>query len=263
MSLLLSSVLLFILVAPGLIFRFSYLQGTYAKVSFKVSAIDEIFWALIPALFFQLTAVLMLENIFSFSIRIDIVYQLINGDSASGMDFQQIRRGFFPFLVYTAALIGISAASGRLVRFLIRHFKLDIRYRFFRLNNEWHYLFSGEILDFPGVPGDSRNIEIIQIDLLANTSEGSIIYSGILQDYFLSKDNGLDRIYLSHVYRRSLKDDLSHSDRTGAQQLDERYYQMPGELFVIQYDQIINMNVTYHRFSLESEAAEHESEDQP
>jgi hypothetical protein len=258
MSLLLSSILLFILVAPGLIFRFSYLQGTYAKVSFKVSAIDEIFWALIPAVFFQLSAVLILENVFSVSIRIDIIYQLINSDASSAMDFNSLRKGFFPFLLYTASLIGISAGAGRFLRMLIRVMKLDIRYRFFRLNNEWHYLFTGELLDFPDVIGESENIEIIQIDLLATTGDGSVIYSGILQDYYLSKDNGLDRIYLSQVYRRKLKDDLAHADQSNVQQLDERYYQMPGELFVIQYEKILNMNVTYHRFSLD-EVEENES----
>src|SRR4051812_28857957 len=99
MNLLLSSILLFILVAPGLIFRFSYLQGTYAKLNFRVSAIDEIFWALIPALFFQLGAVLVLESFFSASIRLDVLYQLINGDASGGIDFTAIRAGFSPFLI--------------------------------------------------------------------------------------------------------------------------------------------------------------------
>lgn len=251
MNLLFSSILLFILIAPGLIFRFSYLQGTYAKLNFKASAIDEVFWALIPALFFQLAAVLFLEAVFSVNIRIDVFYQLINGDESAGIDFKLLRAGFFPFLMYTLGLIVFSAITGRLLRAVIRKFKLDIRYRFFRLNNEWHYLFSGEILDFPDVPGESENIEIIQVDLLTNTAEGSVIYSGILQDYYLSKDNGLDRIYLSQVYRRKLKDDLAYAEQSDVQKLDERYYQMPGELFVIQYDKIVNMNVTYHRFSTE------------
>jgi hypothetical protein len=260
MNLLLSSVILFILVAPGLIFRFSYLQGTYAKLNFKVSAIDEVFWALIPAVFFQLTGVLLLENIFGANVRIDIIYQMMNAEKSSELDFTVVRNGLFPFLLYIASLIIISAGSGRFLRFLIRKFRLDIRYRFFRLNNEWHYLFSGEILDFPNVPGESENIDFIQVDLLANTSEGSVIYSGILQDYYLSKDNGLDRLYLSQVYRRKLKDDLEYAEQSPVQKLDERYYQMPGELFVIHYDKIMNMNVTYHRFSLEEELEKDEPE---
>ena len=259
MNLILSSILLFILVAPGLIFRFSYLQGTYAKLNFRVSAIDEIFWALIPALFLQLSAVLFLENVFNTNIRIDVFYQLLTGAQSANVDFNSIRGGLFPFLMYTGALIIVSASLGRVLRAIIRKLKLDIRYRFFRLNNEWHYLFSGEILDFPDVPGESENIEIIQIDLLANTGDGTVIYSGILQDYFLSKDNGLDRIYLSQVYRRKLRDDLSSDLQSSVQTIDQRYYQMPGELFVIHYDKIINMNVTYHRFTLE-EAEEGENE---
>ncbi len=32
-------------------------------------------------------------------------------------------------------------------------------------------------------------------------------------------------------------------------QIDDRYYQMPGELFTIHYDKVVNMNVTFHRIN--------------
>ncbi len=92
-------------------------------------------------------------------------------------------------------------------------------------------------------------IELIQVDALINSSEGNFIYSGILENFFLSKDNGLDRIYLSNVYRRRLKDDLDADvPNVGylARHQDTRYYSMPGYLFVATYDKIINMNITYY-----------------
>jgi hypothetical protein len=76
-----------------------------------------------------------------------------------------------------------------------------------------------------------------------------MIYSGILEDYYLSKDNGLDRLYLHNVYRRRLKDDLNPDQPNVGyleRHLDPRYYAMPGDLFVITYDKILNLNITYY-----------------
>jgi len=266
MSLVFGSVFLFILISPGLIFRFSYLQGTYAKLTFKVSAVEEIFWALVPALFMQVAGILVVENLFHRHIRLDIFYSLITGRDA--IDFNTIRPDLFPFLLYLTAIILVSVILGIATRLLVRKLKLDLYLAFLRFGNEWYYLLSGEILNLAKRPADpgapwytpvlsyldtlhkpKARIELIQVDALINSSEGNFIYSGILENFFLSKDNGLDRIYLSNVYRRRLKDDLdadAHNVGFLARHLDTRYYSMPGYLFVATYDKIINMNITYY-----------------
>jgi hypothetical protein len=253
MNLVFGTVFLFILISPGLIFRFSYLQGTYAKLNFKVSAIEEVFWALVPALFFQILAVLFIERILDRSIRLDVIYQLITANAA--VDFKIIDRNLMPFLFYTAVLIIISIVSGVTIRFLIRTFRLDLKWQFLRFGNEWYYLLSGEMSpEFR----DNKLFQqpLIQIDALINSSEGNIIYSGTLEDYFLSKENGLDRVYLRNVYRRRLKDDLSGDQPNVGyleRHLDSRYYSMPGELFVLTYDKIINLNITYYNITYQVE----------
>jgi hypothetical protein len=148
-------------------------------------------------------------------------------------------------------MIGASVVLGLLVRLIVRKFRFDLKYPFLRLNNEWYYLFSGEILDIEK-PGESKNIDLIQVDVLMQTGEGPLVYSGTLEDYFLSKDNGLDRIYLSQVYRRKMQEDLKRNERNVGyleRYLDERYYSMPGDLFVITYGEILNLNITYHVWS--------------
>jgi hypothetical protein len=249
MNLVFGSVLLLTFIAPGIIFRFSYLQGPYSKQSFKPSAIDELFWALIPALFFHLLGILFIENATAYTVKLRYVYSLITG--ASDIDFSIIRRSLAPFLLYNFVLIGVSLTIGLLLRRIVRYFKLDIRFNFLRMNNDWDYVFSGEILDFPSVLGESGNIELIKIDAMVRSQEGTIIYSGVLHDYFLSKDNGLDRIYLKLVYRRRLDEDRPQYalEENPVQKLDERYYAMPGDLFVVFYKDVINLNITYHRFS--------------
>jgi hypothetical protein len=251
MNLILGSILLFILISPGLIFRYSYLQGTYSKQTFKISAVDEIFWAVIPAFVFQLAGILIIIHFTIYQVRLDQLYQILTG-ADSEIDFNFILGSLPVFLVYILILIIIAAVLGLSTRFIVRKFQLDLRYPFLKVNNEWYYLFSGEILDLLDTPGESKNVEMIQIDVLVSTGDGTMVYSGTLENYFLSKDNGLDRIYLSNVYRRKMKDDL---DRTKPnvgyldRYLDERYYAMPGDLFVVTYDKIINLNVTYHGWS--------------
>jgi hypothetical protein len=266
MSLVFGSVFLFILISPGLIFRFSYLQGTYAKLTFKVSAVEEVFWALVPALFMQVAGILVVENLFHRQVRLDVFYSLITGRDA--IDFNTIRPDLLPFLLYLAAVILVSVILGVTTRLVVRKLKLDLYLAFLRFGNEWYYLLSGEILNLAKRPADpgapwftpvlnyldtlrkpKARIELIQVDALINSSEGNFIYSGILENFFLSKDNGLDRIYLSNVYRRRLKDDLdADAPNVGylARHLDTRYYSMPGYLFVATYDKIINMNITYY-----------------
>lgn len=250
MSLVFGSVFLFVLLSPGLFFRFAYLQGTYSKLNFRVSAVEEIFWALIPALFLQLSGYLFIEKILHQNIRIDILYALVSG--TADLDLQTVERSFFTFLIYTLVMLLLSAGAGIFTRELVQKLRLDIYMKFLRFRNEWHYLLNGKILK-----NQSNNIILIQVDVLVNSTEGNLIYSGQLEDYFLTKENSLDRIYLTNVYRRKLKDDLQTDvPNPGfmARDTDERYYRMPGYLIVIPYDRIINLNITYYIDELEQPA---------
>ncbi len=75
------------------------------------------------------------------------------------------------------------------------------------------------------------------------------IYSGILEEFYLSENNGLDRLVLYNVYRRTLENDFPKDLKKQSSILDkgtdERYYNMPGDSFVIPYSEIKNMNITY------------------
>ncbi|HEY9004786.1 hypothetical protein [Ohtaekwangia sp.] len=260
MNLVFGSIFLFILIIPGLAFRYSYLHGTYTKQSFKISAVDEIFWAIVPALIFQLAGIIIIENLTPYQVKLELVYKIIT-DSGT-INFALIRSSLLYFSLYLLTMIGIAVVLGLLVRQLVRKFRWDLKYPPLRLNNEWYYLFSGEILDLEK-PGESKNIDLIQVDVLMQTGEGPLVYSGTLKDYFLSRENGLDRIYLSQVYRRKMQDDLtSNQPNVGylERYLDARYYSMPGDLFVITYDKILNINITYHVWSniLEDEVNENE-----
>src|SRR5688572_13857466 len=178
MSLVFGSVFLFILLSPGLIFRFAYLQGAYSKLNFRVSAVEEIFWSLIPALFLQLSGYLFLEKMLHQNISLSTLHALVTGNPEINLEI--VESSFFPFLIYTLIMLLISAGTGIFVRFLVRVIRLDIYIKFLRFRNEWHYSLNGEILK------THNNIILIQVDALVNSSKGNLIYSGQLEDYFLT-----------------------------------------------------------------------------
>jgi hypothetical protein len=276
MNLVFSSLFLFVLISPGLLFRFSYLQGSYAKLSFKVSAVEEILWAIVPAFLLHLLGIWFTENAMHEQIRLDIVYQFITGKEP---DFAIVRKSIVPFSLYLLTLIALGVVTGVITRALVRKLKFDLYWKFLRFGNEWYYLLSGEMLNLPEKNAEANwfervggyfrdlftkkaQVELIQVDAVVNSTEGDLIFSGILKDFFLSKDNGLDRLYLSNVYRRSFKNDLQDEDKNPgflARDTDERYYAMPGDFFVITYDKIRNLNITYYLQDTAAEEATDES----
>jgi len=151
--------------------------------------------------------------------------------------------------------------TGFLSKWVVRKLKLDRKIKLFRFQNEWHYIFSGEILDFPKVSGEADDIDCSYVDALVRTDEGTVIYSGLLTDYILTKEGGIDRIYLSSVKRRFLKDDILNGPESQTEQKpedpdDKRYYYLPGQFFIIPYNMVINLHITYYKFTITSDLKE-------
>jgi hypothetical protein len=249
MNVALGTIIIIFLFSPGIIFRIAYLNGPYSKQNFKSSPVDELFWSIIPAVFIQFTGVLFVETFTPYSINLETLFYLIVGNASDKINFPYIKEALPGFLTYSFLTFVISGALGFGLRSLVKKLRLDLKYRFVRYNNDWYFLFSGLLLEFPGMPGDTKDIEVIQVDALTKTNEGNVLYSGYLLDFFLSKTEGLDRLYLTSVYRRAFKDDINDDEYVSGgldeKAFDKRYYKMPGDIFVISYDQIINLNITY------------------
>lgn len=250
MNIALGAVLILLLLFPGILLRFAYLGGPYSRKNLQTSLVDELLLSLIPAIILQTVGFWFVEHVVGRDIDLGLLYQLITGPSpafAQPIDFQRIETALIFFSTYHLTLFAIAIVAGRCFRQLVTRYNWDIRYHSLRFNNEWYYLLSGRILDFPDMPGDSESIDFVLVDVLTETKEGSYLYCGVLQKYYLSPTQGLDRIYLSNVYRRLLKDDRTDppADFT-AKETDARYYTMPGDLFVVPFAQIKNLNMTYY-----------------
>lgn len=240
MNIALFSVLFFIFLFPGILFRRFYFTGEFSKEYFKSSYFELLLSTFLPAIFFHLTGGFLLYVLFShefdYSLFIDLTEKKIL--KINSLQKVSLSKAIFYNIINctTASLLGFYLKK------IVRDNKLDRKYKLLRFKNEWHYLVTGEILDFPNVPGEASTVDFVWVDLMVETKEGTIIYTGVLSDYILSKENGLDRIYLSEVIRRYLIDDYNTK---------RKEYEMPGNFMVFSFDKILNMNLTYYQIEEE------------
>ena len=216
MNVALGTLLILIILSPGFICRYAFLKGPYSRKNFKPTITEDIFWSLIPAFFIQLTAVFILQQL-GLNHSVKTLYLLIAG-AEKGIDFQLVDNHLTFFLTYTFILLLISYGIGSTARWIVIRYDLDLKYNIFKVNNEWYYLFRRNLL--------YQDVDFIQLDVLVHSQKGTTLYSGILDDYFLNKEGGIDRLYLLQVTR-------------------DRDYYMPGDYFVVFGKDIFNLNLTY------------------
>ncbi len=248
MNIAIGALILLLLIFPGILFRFAFLSGPYSRKNFQSSLTDEVVLSLIPAFLIQTAAYFITDHILRINIDVSFLIRLVSQlNLITPSEFETIENSILLFSIYSIITCISGYLSGKLFRYLVAKYSWDIKYHSLRFNNEWYYLLSGRILDFPNNAGDSKNIDMVRVDVMSESQSGTIIYSGILREFYLSKNDGLDRIYLSNVYRRKLNDDSpGELSAPLEQEFDERYYKMPGDMFVIPYQQIKNINISYY-----------------
>jgi hypothetical protein len=108
----------------------------------------------------------------------------------------------------------------------------------------WYYLLTGADFELDKVP------DFIVVSAIVDTKgEGPTLYTGVLDEYFVTPDGTLDRLVLENVLRRPLKSD--RAERGNAE--IERFYEIEGDYFVLRYDEAITLNIKY--FMLEDYAS--------
>lgn len=251
MNLAIPTLTLIFLLAPGLAFRRGYFSGAFSQQYFKATFSDLLIATILPAVAIHILLFNFAVRYF-YNIDANTLAILLSGTTEP----QQIRVAFSSLnhnakeiCLYLLLASVISFVLGIVCKNLIRGLRYDRKYTFFQFQNKWHYLFTGEILDFPGQAGRPEDVDFVYIDALVDCQEGTVLYSGMLAEHLLSKDGGLDRIYLSDTRRRYLKNKDNGEEGTS-------YYEMPGNLFVIPYISIINLHITYYSIEVQKELKE-------
>ncbi len=151
----------------------------------------------------------------------------------------------YKVFIYFISLYMGSAFLGYLSHFLVRKWKLDRRTRILRFNNEWFYLLSGEITQFKEFPEDLGKVDGVYLTTIVHHSGKDYLYRGIVADFFFDKSGNLDRVLLTLAHRRDLSADRELDQEFGQDEVDNRYYNVEGDYFILRYSEMSTINLAY------------------
>jgi hypothetical protein len=107
-------------------------------------------------------------------------------------------------------------------------------------NLPWYYELKGKLEP----PTNDTNQAVffshscIFITCMINSGKDTYLYTGVLDDFYLNTDGSLDRIVLTEVFRRPLKNN-SHKSQGVELGVDR---------MIIKYDEVINLTLDYLSF---------------
>lgn len=147
--------------------------------------------------------------------------------------FTNIHEYLLPIVLYNFTIMAVALGAGYLGKYLVRVFKLDRRFRFFRFTNKWHYILSGECLDFPHIDDSFEEINFKIVDILYQVGAQQYLYIGELLDWYLDEKGDLEMLHLRNPFKKKL----------GA--TDSEIERIPTKFLVLPYKHVININVRY------------------
>ncbi|WP_175657450.1 hypothetical protein [Burkholderia ambifaria] len=240
------AVFLFLVVLPGFIFR-QFCQRrevrTFDHTPFSALVLQALLWAAA----INLVVALGVRAI-GYEIELgDVVRLLVGGPTALnnlGAQLTWLNQHPIAGPAYFALTCTLALVIALLCRGAVEYFGLDRRgssvVRWVRGDAPWYYLFSG--LDHP----DPDAIDGAIVAAVVEFKEGSYLYTGVLLDWETNESGELDRLLLQNAQRRKLDRDRPYDAESGQFRDDpSRFYPIAGDVFVLRYDEIKTMNVTY------------------
>lgn len=241
MSIAFGAIIFLLLFLPGILFRFTYLKSNSLRGNISTGVLSEIVFVVVPGLIFHVFGVIFVERGLGREVNFDQLYYLLVPPRAEGLlSLEEIEIGINGFLLYIFVLSAITGFFGYLARMIVLKLKLDHKFPFFRVYNELYRYFMGYVL-----PRKLRKkVAFIQIDVVTIVGGQIVLYKGMLENYTFNEKQGVDQLTLYNVFRRSFQDDRKalENEKTHL----SKYYEMPGDYFLITFDQVQNFNVTYH-----------------
>ncbi|NJC27071.1 hypothetical protein [Neolewinella antarctica] len=246
MNIAFGALVLLIALLPGIVFRFSYLKSNSIRKSINSGLLSEAIFILIPALLVHLVCTPLAESWSGRPFEFDQFFYLIVPPGKDGLlDLQLIENSLSPFFLYILLATCFAFGVAKAVRYVVVYYDLDSRFKFLRIYNEWDRYFTGHALS----QKDRKKVDFVYVDVVVTIGGSRMLYKGTLDSYTLNDAHSIDQLTLSQVYRRRLDDDGFELDRATGESpspaTSKRYYQMPGNYFIIPFASVQNFNITY------------------
>ena len=241
MNIAITTVILAIFLLPGILYRRFYYTEQFSKQYVKKNFFELFFSTLIPTIFLQ-SLWIFVVRIFNYRIDFSVISNLLFNRKLDLVS-QNINENYLKIIFYHITLFIFSIIIGVIFKQIIRKYKFDRSFKILRYKNYWHYLFFGEIFDFPRttvfLDETTDDIDFTYVSVISDTNAGVILYDGLLVDYELNKDGELEHIIISETKRKYLSKKEVKGD-----------YDMPGNIFIIPMKSVININLSFYRFDI-------------
>ncbi|QXD16626.1 hypothetical protein GQ464_006710 [Rhodocaloribacter litoris] len=262
MNLAFPALLVFLLILPGLLLSYAYRKGFSWRSPVSFSSLPgEIARGVLLAILLHLFGILIVQKCFGKTIDYSAILVLLlgqaNPESREGAHaLRAVSEHAHSILLYFLSLSLIGGFGlGYGVHWLVRRLRLDLRWDALRFDNDWYYLFTGEVRVFDLVQQDrtperlhalleKERVVCVFIAAVVEQGGSAFLYWGILSDFFFDVTGKLDRIVLQSAHRRSLAQDRAEESTLPSE--SEAYYPIHGHYFVLPFHHIRNLNVEYY-----------------
>lgn len=230
---------LFLVVAPGFIFR-EFNQRRDVRAAEATPLSRATFSALLAALAIN-SMVCWCAHLVDHDVQWWVVYSLIVQSDSPDPEFVSRWRLLLDHHAYLpAAYFALTHGLAFLVAkgwiMAVEHFGLERNShclsRFARGDAPWLYLLEGLDHDSP--------VDSVWAAATVDLGDGVYLYQGLLADFELADDGKLDRIVLTQASRRTID-----ADRQQDQANTLRFYDIRGDRLVLQYDRVTSLNILY------------------
>jgi hypothetical protein len=254
------ALLVFLLVLPGIILRYSYARGPWGWASptsmRRVS--EELAYGIAFALVLHAGWLVLVRGV-GFQPDVETMVLLLAGDfgeASRHLDrvVASVAGHYAGIAGYLVSLYAASAVAGNLGHRLVRRLGLDHLTKTFRFDNYWFYMLTGEVLDFRENGEEGRVVDGVYCSVVVDHASGSYLYRGIVSDFTFDREGALDTIVLMDAHRRRLTDDRAEEDhrpQVGPSEPDERYYEIRGDFLILRSTEIRTLNLDYFAVTLE------------
>lgn len=247
----------FYLVIPGFIYRRSYYNGEFSKqINWSNNSLSNFLSSLFIGIVLQSAIVLIFNSINSNAINIDSILNDFDINFIKNTDLEEDRFNGFSkkaleaYIPYLGIVYFLSAVLGFFSNQLVITSGLDTKLKIFRFSNTWHYLFSGKILklkrNHKNIVSPPKMVKYVYVDaLVAEGGDKGTLYSGLFADYEINSSdvNKLEKLHLFKAVRYKKLEDGQVKRR-----------EIPGDIFTIMGDKIININTIYIQYDKVEEA---------
>lgn len=264
MNLVFPALAIFVFILPGVLYRWSYNQGEGSYPLGRLGPISEqipraiVYAAGLNAAWACLVSLLTrrwpetVPPIDLAAVAAWVTNNFGEGDGRYGRLVRAPTDHPIHVFLYFLGLYAFSSCIGSAFRTTVRGLKLDLKWKSFRFDNDWHYLFKGEVLSFADpdynlgtrerLDPDGRRGTIITA--VVDFKDRSSLFMGILVDFFFDSSGNLERLLLEGVKRRDLLKD-GDLDETDERARDGRWYEVRGHYFVLRMSELKTINIDY------------------